>query len=122
MPQPPLASQGVLAGAGSASAALHVYDAAARELFDRTTRLAASLLDVPVALITVADDDRLHFVSSVGPEHPWGSTAGIPLIHSACQHAIRSRQPLPIEDARVDPLVRDSPAIGELGIVAYLGV
>ena len=76
MAQSPLASQRVRTGADSASAALHEYDAAARELFHRTTRLAASLLDIPVALITVADDDRLHFVSSVGPEHPWDSTAG----------------------------------------------
>ena len=118
----PLTPQGVRTGAAPAFVPTHVYDAAARELFDRTTRLAASLLEVPVALITVADDDQLHFASCVGPEHPWGSTPGIPLSHSACQHAIRSRRPLPIEDARSHPLVRDSPAIGELGIVAYLGV
>ena len=119
---PPLTPQGVRTGAAAASAPTEAHDPAARELFDRTTRLAASLLDVPVALITVADDGQLHFASCVGPEQPWGSTAGIPLSHSACQHAIRSQQPLPIEDARTDPLVRDSPAIGELGIVAYLGV
>jgi MerR family transcriptional regulator, light-induced transcriptional regulator len=119
---PSLTPQGVRTGAAAASIPTHTHDAAARELFDRTTRLAASLLDVPVALITVADDDRLHFASCVGPQHPWGSTAGIPLSHSACQHAIQSRQPLLVEDARSDPLVRDSPAIGELGIVAYLGV
>jgi len=119
---PSLTSQGVRTGAAAASVPTHTHDAAARELFDRTTRLAASLLDVPVALITVADDDRLHFASCVGPKYPWGSTAGIPLSHSACQHAIQSKQPLLIEDARRDPLVRDSPATGELGIVAYLGV
>ena len=44
-----------------------------------------------------------------------GLDAGHPLSHSACQHAIQSRQPLLIEDARSDPLVRDSPAVGELG-------
>jgi MerR family transcriptional regulator, light-induced transcriptional regulator len=106
----------------AASTPTHLYDAAARELFDRTTRLAASLLDVPVALITIAEGDQLHFASCVGPKQPWGSTAGIPLSHAACQYAIRSRRPLTIEDARSDPLVRDSPAIGMLGIVGYLGV
>ena len=119
---PSLTPQGVRTGAAAASTPTHTHDAAARELFDRTTRLAASLLDVPVALITVADGDWLHFASCVGPQHPWRSTAGIPLSHSACQHAIQSRQPLLVEDARSDPLMRDSPAIGELGIVAYLGV
>lgn len=110
----PLTSQGVRTGA--------IVDAAARELFDRTARLAAALLDVPVALVTIADGDELHFAGCAGPKHPWGTTAGIPISHSACQNAIRSRTPLLIEDARSDPLVKDSPAVGALGIVAYLGV
>jgi methanogenic corrinoid protein MtbC1 len=116
MPQS-LTPQGVRTGSDASP-----MDAEARELFDRTTRLAASLLDVPVALITIADGDELHFASCVGPQHPWGAAPGIPISHSACQHAIRSRKPLLIEDARVDALVKDSPAIGALGIVAYLGV
>jgi methanogenic corrinoid protein MtbC1 len=121
MPQllPP---QGVRSEVDAGSAPAHTYDAAARTLFDRTTRLAASLLDVPIALITIVDDAELHFASCVGPRPPWGSTPGIPLSHSACQHAIRTRRPLLIEDARRDPLVQDSPAIGMLGIVAYIGV
>ena len=121
MPQS-LPPQGVRSGSDTGSTPTQTYDTAARTLFDRTTRLAASLLDVPVAVITIADDDQLHFASCVGPTHPWGSTPGIPLSHSACQHAIRSRQPLLIEDARTDPLVKDSPATGVLGIVAYIGV
>ena len=103
-------------------AAATPLDAAVRELFDRTTRLAATLLDVPVALITLADGEHLRFASVVGPANPWGSTPGIPIEHSACQHVIRLRQPLPIEDARIHPLVRDSPAFEALGIGAYLGV
>ena len=118
----PLPPQGVRTEVDPASSPTNMYDTAARTLFDRTTRLAASLLDVPVALITIADDDQLHFASCVGPKHPWGSTPGIPLSHSACQHAIQARRPLLIEDARIDPLVKDSPAIGVLGIVAYIGV
>ena len=121
MPQS-LPPQGVRSGSDTGSTPTQTYDTAARTLFDRTTRLAASLLDVPVAVITIVDDEQLHFASCVGPTHPWGSTPGIPLSHSACQHAIRSRQPLLIEDARTDPLVKDSPATGVLGIVAYIGV
>ncbi|HWL34223.1 MAG TPA: GAF domain-containing protein [Gaiellaceae bacterium] len=118
----PLPPQGVRPGVDTPPTRRDTYDTAARELFDRTTRLAASLLDVPVALITIVEDDQLHFASCVGPTHPWGATPGIPLSHSACQHAIQSRRPLAIEDARIDPLVKDSPAIGMLGIVAYIGV
>jgi methanogenic corrinoid protein MtbC1 len=116
MPQS-LTPQGVRTGSGASPT-----DAAARELFDRTTRLAAGLLDVPVVLITVADGDELQFASCVGPSHPWSSTPEIPISHSVCQHAIRSNKPLVIEDARIDPLVKKSPALGILGIVAYVGV
>src|SRR5215210_661159 len=112
----PLTLEGVRIGVATP------LDAAVHELFDRTTRLTALLLDVPVALITVAEGEQLHFASYVGPDDPWATTAGIPLSHSACQHAILSRKPLPISDARVDPLLRDSPATGTLGIGAYLGV
>ena len=109
-------------GAAAAPGPTDLNDAATRALFDRTTRLAASLLDVPVALVTVVDGEELVFASCTGPTSPWGATDGIPLSHSACQHAIRTRRPLLIEDARSDPLVQDSPTIGVLGIVAYLGV
>src|SRR6186997_3148902 len=118
----PLPPPGVRSEVDPGFAPAHTYDAAARTLFDRTTRLAASLLDVPIALITIVDEAELHFASRVGPRQPWGSTPGIPLSHSACQHAIRTGRPLLIEDARRDPLVRDCPATGMLGIVAYIGV
>jgi MerR family transcriptional regulator, light-induced transcriptional regulator len=113
----PLTPEGVRRGVAATT-----VDGAARELFDRTTRLAATLLDVPVALITVADGDELHFASCSGPSQPWGSTPGIPISHSLCQYAIRSRKAFPVEDARTDERVRDTPAVGTLGIVAYLGV
>lgn len=98
------------------------FDEADREVLDRTTRLAARLLETPVALVTLVQGDRLLFASAFGPEEPWRTIGGIPLVHSACQHAIFTRTALPIEDARTDPLVRESPAIGSLGVVGYLGV
>src|ERR1700752_5275985 len=95
-----LPPQGVRTGVDMASTPWQTYDAAARELFDRTTRLAASLLDVPVALITIGGDDPLPFGSCAAQKHPGASTPGIPLSHPACQHAIHARRPLLIEDAR----------------------
>ena len=56
------------------------YDAAARTLFDRTTRLAASLLDVPIALITIADDDRPPLRELRRPEAPMGRDTGDPAL------------------------------------------
>lgn len=114
-------AQGAHGGESEAQAFPHSYDAADREFFDRTTRLAAAHLDAPVALITVVQGDQLHFASCFGPAK-WRATTGILYSHSACQHAIHSRQPLCIGDARTDPLVRESPVIGALGIVGYIGV
>jgi diguanylate cyclase (GGDEF)-like protein len=52
---------------------------------------------------------------------PWASRRETPPSHSFCQHVVRSAGPLVVRDAREDPLVRDNPAILDLGVVAYLG-
>ena len=68
------------------------------------------------------DEDRQFFKSCIGLDEPWRSARQTPLSHSFCQHALESREPLVIEDARSHPLVRDNPAIRDLGVVAYAGV
>jgi len=101
---------------------LALLDTPAEEAFDRLTRLTARLLDVPVALVSLVDADRQFFKSGLGLPEPWASRRETPLSYSFCQHAVARRRPLAIADARVDPLVQDSPAIAELGVIAYLGV
>src|SRR4051794_6908734 len=86
--------------------------------FDRFTRLAAEVLNVPVALFTLVTDEKQVFKSSVGV----GDLRGTPLSHSFCRHVVDSGAPLEVVDARVHPKVRDNPAIDDLGIVAYLGM
>jgi len=46
----------------------------------------------------------------------------MPLSHSYCQHSLASAAPLVVADAREHPLLRDSPAIGDTGAIAYAGV
>ena len=101
---------------------LALLDTPAEEAFDRLTRLTTRLLDVPVALVSLVDADRQFFKSGLGLPEPWASRRETPLSYSFCQHAVARRRPLAIADARVDPLVQDSPAIAELGVIAYLGV
>ena len=98
------------------------FDPASAEVFDRVTRLASLALDVPVAVITLVHEDEILFASCVGPEEPWSTTAGIPLVHAACQFAIREKEPLAIADAREDDRIASSPATGRLGVVGYLGI
>jgi len=90
--------------------------------FDRLTRLASRLLGVPVALVSLVSHDRQFFKSCVGLPEPWASLRETPLSHSFCQHVVRGREPLVVDDARRHPLVRDNLAIGDLGVAAYLGV
>lgn len=97
-------------------------DAAARQVFDRLTRLVSVLLDVPIAMINVVDEEQLVFASWVCPTELTLDERGMPLAHSICRHAVLSRLPLVIEDARAHPMVRDLPATRDLRVVGYLGV
>ena len=99
-----------------------VPDSPPEEAFDRLTRLAARLLGAPTAMITLVRDDRALFRSAVGLPEPWATQRSAPLALSFCRHVVASGAPLVVDDARRHPLVRSSPAIRELGWIAYAGV
>lgn len=88
------------------------------EVFDRLTRLASNVLGAPIAAMTLLDATRQFIKSSVGVAE---SDRIAPVEHSFCQHAVRSREPLIIEDARVHPLVKSSPFVAG-GFLSYAGV
>jgi GAF domain-containing protein len=90
--------------------------------FDRLARLAAHVLNAPVALVSLVDAERQFFKSCLGMPEPWASERGSPLSHSFCQHAVASREPLLVDDAREHPLLRDNLAIRDMGVIAYAGV
>ena len=90
--------------------------------FDRLTRLATRILQAPVALVSLVDEDRQFFKSTAGllPE-PWQSRRGTPLSHSVCKHVVATAKELVVNDARAHPLLCGNMAIQELGLVAYAG-
>jgi GAF domain len=90
--------------------------------FDRLARLAAHVLHAPVALVSLVDADRQFFKSCLGLPEPWASRRGSPLTHSFCQHAVASREPLLVSDAREHHVLRGNPAIRDMGVVAYAGI
>ena len=102
--------------------ALGLLDTSADEAFDRLARLASRLLQAPIALVSLVDEDRQFFKSCLGLPEPWASWRETPLSHSFCQHVVASCAPLIINDARSHPEFRDNLAIGDLGVVAYLGI
>src|SRR4051812_30687833 len=89
--------------------------------FDRITRLARRLTGADMALVTLVDDRRQFILSEDGLPEPWATRRETPLSYSICRHTIALGEPLVIEDAREHPLVCDSPAVAELGILAYAG-
>lgn len=98
-----------------------LLDSGAEEPFDRITRLAERLLDVPVAMITLVDRDRQFFKSHVGLKGEWEATRQSPLTHSFCQYAVTTRKPFVVKDARDHPLVSSNLAVEEQGVIAYAG-
>jgi GAF domain-containing protein len=100
---------------------LRLLDSPPEESFDRLTRLTSTVLNVPVALVSLVDDERQFFKSCLGLPEPWASQRETPLSHSFCRHVVESGRPLVISDTREHPAMRDNPAIRDLGVIAYAG-
>ena len=79
-------------------------------------------LETPGALVSLIEPHRQFLLSSYGLPAPWATLREKPLSHSLCQHLVWNAEPLVVDDAREHALLRDSRAIDELGVVAYLGV
>lgn len=99
-----------------------ILDTPQEAQFDRLTELATDLLDVPIALVSLVDDERQFFKCSVGLPEPWASQRGTPLSHSFCQHVVDTAEPLVLEDARGHDVLRENLAIQDLGVIAYAGI
>jgi GAF domain-containing protein len=92
------------------------------EAFDRFASLVKRLLDVPVALVSLVDDERQFFPGQVGLVEPWDTKRETPLTHSFCQHVVIEGEAKVFPDARIYAQVRDNLAIPDLGVVAYAGM
>lgn len=91
---------------------LNILDTPAEERFDRVTRLARRLFDVPIALVSFVDGQRQWFKSRQGLEATETSRE-----ISFCGHAILGAEAFVVPDAEADgrfsdnPLVTDDPEI-----------
>lgn len=103
---------------------LHLVDCAPPEAFDALTRLAQSLFGVPVALISIVEEqkDRQFFLSQQGLRGEAARRRQTPITESFCQHVKRTGKPLSVANANAHPTLRDHSVIEGLGVVAYLGV
>ncbi|WP_285415983.1 sensor domain-containing diguanylate cyclase [Pseudomonas sp. efr-133-TYG-5] len=96
---------------------LNVLDSAPEERFDRLTRLAKRLFNVPIALVTLVDKDRQWFKSCVGLDVNETSRDV-----SFCGHAILQDELLLVPDAKQDERFHDNPLVtGAPNIRFYAG-
>lgn len=97
---------------------LCVLDTPREERFDRLTRFVARAFGVPICLISLVDESRQWFKSSVGLDVP-----ETPRDVSFCGHVILHDQVMVVPDAREDERFSDNPlTIGEPRVVFYAGV
>lgn len=97
--------------------ALNILDTQPEERFDRLTRLARRLFDVPIALVSLVDSNRQWFKSCQGL-----TLTETPRDVSFCAHAILSDQILMIPDAGSDERFQNNPLVtGEPKIRFYAG-
>ena len=92
------------------------------EVLDRLARLTTQLLRVPVSLVSLIDDRGQYFPGLAGLGGWAGAQRGTPLSHSFCQYVVTSGTKLVLDDASAHPVLKDSPAFQELGVIAYAGV
>lgn len=101
---------------------LDVFPGVVDAAFACYVRLVASLLHVPVALVSMVTDDRQFFPASVGLDEPWRQLGETPLTLSFCKHVVADDSALVVTDAALDERFRSHPAVDELRVRAYLGV
>jgi PAS domain S-box-containing protein len=101
-------------------AALHRYrilDTPPEPAFDRITRLAARLFDMPIALISLVDESRAWFKSCVG-----FSANEVPRDNTLCSFAVLTDKPLIVPDTRLDDRFARNPFVqSEPGVRFYAG-
>jgi GAF domain-containing protein len=96
---------------------LNLLDTPAEERFDRITKMICRVMDVPMAVFTLVDNDRQWFKSRQGIDSPETSKE-----ISFCAHTIVDTDMLMIPDAKKDKRFSENPFVtGDPHIVFYLG-
>lgn len=95
----------------------NILDTAPEKDYDNISELAATICDVPIALITILDRNRNFFKSHFGT--PLTET---PRDVSFCGHTILEDDIFIVEDAAKDHRFFDNPLINEQNISFYAGV
>ena len=85
---------------------LNILDTTNEERFDRLTRLAQHIFDVPIAVVSLVDENRQWFKSCMGL-----NAKETPRDVSFCGHAILNKGNFVIPDATQDERFADNPLV-----------
>ena len=94
---------------------LNLLDTAPSESFDRITRMAGQLFDLPIAAVSLTDRDRQWFKSRIGVQH-----CSIPREKAPCAQVAETAETLLIPDLLEDDYYRTS-VLARQGIRFYAG-
>lgn len=98
--------------------ALKILDTPAEAVFDHITRLTAHIMHVPIALVSLVDENRQWFKS----RHGLGAEE-TPRDMAFCAHVLNQEGPLLVNDAASDERFHDNPLVtNDPNIRFYLGV
>lgn len=95
-----------------------ILDTQPEAQFDKITSLVRTVLDVPMAAVTLISSNRQWLKSSQGI-----AATETPRDVSFCTHTIKTRDPMVVPDATVHPLFAHNPGVvGAPFVRSYLGI
>ena len=97
-----------------------LLDTPSEEPFDRLTRLAAVVLDAPLAFATIVDERRSYWKSAIGLTGEDVPSQN-PVEESFCQYVVGANEALIVDDAASDPRTCDNPSVQSMGVAAWAG-
>lgn len=83
-----------------------VLDTEPESRFDELTLLASRICNTPIALISLVDEDRLYFKSTIGLKVREVSSR-----HSFCMEVVKQHDSIIVKDAKEDERFRENPLV-----------
>ena len=120
-----LAGRGVETPARAAAVrATRLLETGPEEAFDRLASLAATLLGVSTAYLTVVDDVRVFLKGAPDSAAVFGSdgTFEVPARDAACQLVVDLGEEVAVGNTAADPRLRDLAQVEAVGAAAWVGV